>query len=403
MSRLVGGMLRWFRQPAVIGEVVAGLLLGPSLLGWLAPGLQAMTLPPDVIPCLGTLAQLAVILFMFLTGIELNTDQVGKNLRQTLGISFAGILTPFTLGFVLAVVIHPTVGPSEVSVVNFAMFAGVAMSITAFPVLARILTERNMQRTHVGALAMACAAASDAFGWCLLAIVIGVVRSDLGSALYTFGLTAGYVAAMLLIVRPLLLGVVERVERRGALTTRTTSSIILGLLVSAYITDSIGVHALFGAFVFGVLIPHHSLLARELTRSLEDIVVVALLPVFFAFTGLRTQLDILGSSQDLLLLLSIIAVACIGKVGGTALAARFSRLSWRDASALGVLMNTRGLMELIVLNLGLDLGIISQKFFGMMVVMAVVTTAAAEPLLHLLERKSQRTPQDEPGKLAPSM
>jgi Kef-type K+ transport system membrane component KefB len=385
-SRLLGVVFRYLQQPPVIGEVIAGILLGPSLLGHLSPAAQAFVLPPSIAPHLGIVAQVGVILFMFLVGLELDTRLLKERSHSTLAISHASIVVPFLLGSGLALVLYPLLSSQHVGFTNFSLFMGVSMSVTAFPVLARILTDRGMQRSKLGVVALACAAVDDATAWCLLAVVVGIVRARASDSLYTLALTLAYVGVMLAVVRPVVRRLVHRQELIGKLSRGATATVFIGLLLSALATEAIGIHALFGAFLLGAIIPHESRLAHEIIRKLEDLVIVLLLPAFFAFTGMRTQVGLLEGVTDWLFCGAIILVACLGKFGGSAIAARLSGLGWRESAALGVLMNTRGLMELIVLNLGLDLGVISPRLFAMLVIMAVVTTLMTTPALQLLYR-----------------
>jgi len=387
-SRALGAVFRYLRQPAVIGEVVAGILLGPSLFGAVAPSAQAFVLPREIAPHLSVIAQVGVILFMFLVGLELDTRLLKKRTDATVAISHASIVVPFVLGSTLALWLYPKVSSSDVGFTGFALFMGVSLSVTAFPVLARILSDRGLSRTRLGTMALACAAVDDATAWCLLAFVVSIVRAETSSSFVTLGLTVVYVGAMLVLVRPLLGRLVRRQELLGKLDRSATTIAFLALLASALVTEAIGIHALFGAFLLGAIVPHDSLLARELTHRIEDFVVVLLLPIFFAFTGLRTQIGLLEGASDWALCGVIIAVACAGKFGGSVVAGRLTGLGWREASSLGILMNTRGLMELVVLNVGLDLGVISPRLFAMLVIMAVVTTLLTSPLLQLLERSS---------------
>jgi Kef-type K+ transport system membrane component KefB len=385
-ARLLGAVFRRLAQPAVIGEVVAGILLGPSLLGRVAPEVSTYLLPPSVAPYLQIIAQLGVILFMFLVGLELDTSLLRKRTRATVAISHASIVLPMALGAGSAMFIHRELAPAGVPLHVFALFLGVSMSVTAFPVLARILTDRGISKTELGTLAISCAAVDDVTAWCLLAGVVGFARHDFGDALRTLALSALYVTVMLVVVRPLLARLVRRQELLGRLTPGAVALVFIGLLTSALATEYAGIHALFGAFLLGAIIPHESLLAKDLKVKLEDLVVMLLLPAFFAYTGMRTQIGLLSDVWSWLVCAALIAVACAGKFGGGTLAARLTGLSWRDAASIGVLMNTRGLMELVVLNIGLDLGVISPALFAMLVVMAIVTTLATTPLLELLTR-----------------
>jgi len=387
-ARFLGGLFRRvLGQPAVMGEIVAGLVLGPSVLGALWPDAQAFLLPSDAIPYLGMISKVGVVLFMFLVGLELDPKLLRGHTHTTVAISHASMLTPFLLGSALALWLYPRHATSDVSFTVFSLFLGIALSVTAFPVLARILIDRGVQKTPLGTTALACAAVDDVTAWSLLALLVGVARAELRTALTTLALVLGYVLVMLFVVRPLLARLVEREERvEGPLSRTALAAVCAGLLLSAVATEAIGVHALFGAFLLGALLPHDGRLARELRLRLEDFVLVVLLPSFFAFTGLRTQVGLLARPGDWLACGLIVAVATLGKFGGTALAARFTGLPWRSAAALGFLMNTRGLMSLIVLDLGLDLGVISQPVFTMMVLMALVTTFTATPALDLLLR-----------------
>lgn len=383
-GRLLGLALRRLGQPLVIGEVFAGILLGPSLLGRVWPEAQAFVLPASLVPGLGVVSQLGVVLYMFVVGLGLDTRALHARGRAAVAISHASIVAPFTLGAALALLLYPRFSTSDVPFTVFALFVGVSLSVTAFPVLARILRDRGIERTALGATALACAAADDVTAWCLLAFVVSLAAATPAAAAVTIGLAAGYAAFMLLVARPW-------IERRAATLTEVTTPVVgaafLGLLASALATEVIGVHALFGAFLFGAILPSGGPLASELARRIEDLVTMLLLPAFFAFTGLRTRIDLLDGAGAWGACALVVLVATVGKVGGTAIAARVSGLGWREAAALGALMNTRGLMELIVLNVGLDLGILSPGLFAIFVVMALVTTFATAPMLRLVMRR----------------
>ncbi len=385
-SRALGALFRWLHQPPVIGEVLAGIALGPSLLGALAPQVALYILPPTVAPHLGVIAQVGVILFMFLVGLELDTSLLRHKPHAALAISHASILAPFVLGALTALWLYPSLSNRAVPFDLFALFMGVALSITAFPVLARILLDRGLQKTQLGVIAISCAAVDDATAWCLLAVVASMAEARTGGALITIALTLGYIALMFGLVRPLIARAVWRLEARGGEPSRQAiASVFIGLLLSALVAEAIGIHAIFGAFLLGAVIPHQTRLAASLTSKLEDLVLVVLLPAYFAFTGMRTQIGLVQGAEAWLMCLVIIAVASFGKLGGSFLAARLSGLTARDAASLGALMNTRGLMELVVLNLGLDLGVISPTLFAMMVLMAIATTLATSPLLSLFQ------------------
>lgn len=384
-GRLLGSCFKYCGQPPVIGEVVAGIMLGPSLLGRIAPEFAGYLLPQSVAPTLGILAQIGVILYMFVVGLELDTGTLRSRGHATLAISHASIVTPFILGSALALFLYPRFAEQHVSFTVFTLFLGAAMSVTAFPVLARILTDRGISRTSLGVVALTCAATDDVTAWCLLAFVVGVAQSQVSMSLLVLLWTVIFIAVMLLIVKPLLQrwvrGLGDRPMSPGVMAT-----VFVALLGSALITEGIGIHAIFGGFVLGAIFPHDSRLARDLRLKLEDTVTVLLLPAFFAFTGMRTQIGLVSGWENWGWCAAILVVATLGKFGGTLVAARWTGLKWREASSLGILMNTRGLMELIVLNIGLDLKIISPLVFAMMVIMAVLTTMATTPVLHLINR-----------------
>lgn len=390
----LGNLLAWvFRrlgQPAVIGEVVAGIMLGPSLLGEFSPDLMHHLIPgPDVDPhglvvsSLKSIAQLGVILYMFIVGLELNTRKVSRQSKAAVAISHASIVAPFVCGAALALWLYPRLSTSDVSFTSFSLFLGVAMSITAFPVLARILTDQRLDQTDLGVIALSCAATDDVTAWCLLAFVVGVAKAQVGSAVMVAIWTMVFIAAIFLIVRPLALKWVAWAEPRGA-DRQAAPLLFIAVLCSALVTEAIGIHAVFGAFLLGAVIPHDSRVARELSHKLHDVVTILLLPAFFAITGMNTRIGLISGWENWLMCGLIILVATLGKCGGTIAAARVVGLDWRMANSLGVLMNTRGLMELIVLNIGLSLGVISPKLFAMMVIMALVTTIATAPIMRWL-------------------
>lgn len=380
LSRGLARLLRPLGQPGVIAEIVAGIALGPSLLGWLWPGSVERLFPPEGMPALSMVSQLGLVFFMFLVGLEFDPRLLQGRARSSIVISQAGIVVPFTLGALLAVPLHAAYAPANVGFWPFALFLGAAMSITAFPVLARILAERGLLRTGVGAIALACAAVDDVTAWCILAFVVAVARAEgLGSAALTTAMALAYIGLMWVAVRPML----ARLGPRGgrSVSVDLIAGIFLLLLLSAIVTELIGIHALFGAFLLGALMPREGGLVNALVAKLEDFVTIVLLPLFFAFSGLRTHVNLLDDPTLWATTAAIIGVATLGKFGGSMLAARFTGLGWREAGAIGILMNTRGLMELIVLNIGLDLGVLSDELFTMMVIMALVTTWLTSPVL----------------------
>lgn len=391
VARLMGALFRRLDQPAVIGEVIGGILLGPSLLGRVAPETAAVVLPADAAPFLSIISQLGVILYMFLVGLELDLAVLRTRARTTIAIANAGIIVPFALGIALASAIHQDYAPPGVPFTPFALFMGVSMSITAFPVLARILGDHGLQRTTMGIIALTCAAIGDATAWCLLALVVGVTQATTGAAVVTVLMTVVYVGVMLTAGRALMSRAVPRLDASISVGEQSLTLVLAAVLLSALATEFIGVHAIFGAFLFGAIIPHKSAIARHVREKIEDVVRVMLLPAFFAFTGLRTEIGLVQTLDDWLMCILIIAIATAGKFGGSTLAAKASGLDWRNSAALGILMNTRGLVELIVLNIGLDLGVLTPRLFAMLVLMALVTTMMTSPILMALLRKQPWT------------
>lgn len=394
-ARACGALVARLHQPPVMGEVLAGILLGPSLLGQIAPAAMHYLQPSAIAPILSNIAQVGVMLFMFLVGLELDTARLGRRTRAMIVISQVSIVVPFLLGMGLAVILYPRLSSADVPFTVFSLFLGVSLSVTAFPVLARILTDRGLQGSDLGLVALSCAAVGDVTAWCLLAFVTAVASAALSSAWITFALSGLYIALMVGVVRPLVVRAVRAQELRGTVSQGAIALAIAGMLVSALATEAAGIHAIFGAFLAGALIPHDSRLAQTLTRALADLVVVLFLPVFFASTGMRTEIGLVSGAAQWLLCGLIIVTASVGKFGGTFAAARVMGFGGRDAAALGVLMNTRGLMELIVLNVGLERGILSPTLFAMLVLMAVATTFATTPLLDWLMRQAD-APAAEP-------
>ena len=382
LSRLVGLGFRRLKQPLVIGEIVAGVMLGPSLLGLLAPGLAAGLFPPETIPFLNVLSQIGLIFFMFLIGLELDPKYLRNHLDVAVLVSHVSILVPFALGTLLSLLLYPLVSNGSVSFTAFALFLGAAMSITAFPVLARIITENNLQSTRLGTLALTCAAVDDVTAWCVLALAIAVTRTNsMVGAIPTILLSFAYIVFMVTVGRKFLQRFASYYNRSGRLNQFVLAVIYMGVVTSALITELIGIHLIFGAFLMGAVMPKHAGLTRELAQKTEDFVLTFLLPIFFAYSGLRTQIGLLNSPFLWLLCGLVLLVAISGKYFGTYFAARVSGIEKREASALGWLMNTRGLTELIVLNIGLSLNVISPLLFTMLVIMALVTTFMTSPLL----------------------
>jgi Kef-type K+ transport system membrane component KefB len=389
LGTLLARLFRYFGQPAVIGEVVAGIVLGPSLLGAVAPeAMQALVPPAEADPharvpaALTAVSQLGIVFYMFLIGLELNAPALGRQWKTTVWVSLASIAVPFALGVGFAFAMPAEYAGPKQTPAGLPLFLGVAMAITAFPVLARILTDRGIQRTRVGTLALGCAAVGDVVAWCLLALAVGMAQANAAAFGSILAGTAGFLAAMFFVVRPILVRWLPRWEdRTHPLPAAAIPIVFLGVLVSAMVTEWIGIHAVFGAFVFGAVIPHESRVAHEFTAKLKDVVTVLLLPAFFALSGMRLNLGVLGTAEDWIVCLVVIALATLGKFGGTYLAARTTGQSRRDSAALGALMNTRGLMGLVVLDIGLELGLLGPKLYAMMVLMAVATTMMAGPML----------------------
>ncbi|MGB7156853.1 MAG: cation:proton antiporter [Tepidisphaeraceae bacterium] len=389
LSRVMGLLFSRLHQPQVMGEMIAGIMLGPSLFGWLAPEASAVIFPPASVPYLNVLSQVGVIFFLFLIGLELDPKLIRNRGHAAVVISHVSIIAPFLLGAALALYLYPLVfNRTENGTMRFtavALFMGAAMSITAFPVLARILTERNLHKTQVGAITITCAAVDDVSAWCMLAFVVGVARAKgLEPAMWTAALSVVYVLVMFFAIRPLVRRVEKVYDRQGRLSQNVVAVIFLLILASAWTTEAIGIHALFGAFLMGAIMPKGTRFVRHLSEKMEDYTVVFLLPIFFAYTGLKTQINLLNTPDLWGMTALIIAVACLGKFGGSTIAARACGIPWREASAIGILMNTRGLMELVILNIGRELGVITDAVFAMMVIMALVTTALTTPVLNLV-------------------
>jgi K+:H+ antiporter len=395
-TRLVGVGFRLLRQPQVVGELVAGILLGPSFLGFFAPDLASSLFPQQSLGFLSTLSQLGLLIFMFLVGLDLDPLEYkhAPLRRMALITSYVSIAIPFALGVGLALTLFNVLAGPQGTPLTFALFMGTAMSITAFPVLARILRERGMLGTRLGGLAIACAAIDDVTAWCMLATVVVIVRAFQSGAslVLTVGGTITFAAFMLVVVRRWLKRLATTRERAGYVSQELLVVTLLVTLSSALVTELIGIHALFGAFLAGVIMPKDRAFIRELREKLEDLTIVLLVPLYFAFTGLRTSVVLFGSEPALwAICLLIIVIASIGKWGGASIASYWTGLAPREASILGVLMNTRGLVELVVLNVGLDIGVLSPTLFAMMVLMALATTFMTTPLLQWIDRLSPRT------------
>lgn len=385
-AKLCAVLFRKIGQPPVMGEMVAGLVLGPSVLGLLSPSTMAFLFPPASMGTLGLLSQVGVVLFMFVVGLDLDVQHVRDKAAAAIMISHTSIIVPFLLGASLALLVYTSLAPAKTSFTAFALFMGIAMSITAFPVLARILEDRGLSESRLGSTAIACAAIDDATAWCILAFVIAITNaSGLAGSLVTIALVLCFVGIMFLGVKPRLGNLIEKRAAQHIHSKGLLAGVLAFVLACAWFTESIGIHALFGAFLAGVVMPSAVGVRIFLKERIEAFGSAALLPLFFAFTGLRTEIRLLNDWSGWLMCGGIIVVAVAGKLGGSMLMARWTRMSWRDSFGIGVLMNTRGLIELVVLNIGYDLGILSARIFVMMVIMALVTTFMTAPLLSLVK------------------
>ena len=383
-ARLVAAGMAKVRQPRVMGEVLAGILLGPTLLGAVAPDLQHYLFPPDIVPLIAAAAYIGLVFYLFIVGMELDPGLLRKNAAQAALISNASVALPLSLGFLAAIPLYPILAP-DADYLPFAMFIGVAMSVTAFPVLARILIEHRMLKTPIGGLALAGAAVDDVTAWALVAVATALAGAASGYvALVIVGATALFAIALYAVGRPLLARMSTAYDEVGRVPTIWLGVIFVSVLLAAYVAGWIGIAPVVGAFLVGMIMPRHAGLTEDVRGRLEDFVVIVLLPLFFVVTGLRTEINALNRWELWLITLGLVAIAIIGKWIGAALAARYGGFSWRESNVVGALMNTRGLTELIVLNIGLNEGLISKQLFTMLVVMALVTTFMAGPALNYL-------------------
>lgn len=385
VARLFGWIFRKIGQPSVIGEIIAGIVLGPSLLGLYFPEFSIALFPVESLGNLQFLSQIGLILFMFVIGMELDLKVLKNRANEAVVISHASIVIPFTLGIGLAYFVYYRFAPEGIPFLPFALFMGIAMSITAFPVLARIVQERGIHKTKLGAIVITCAAADDITAWCLLAAVIAIAKAgSFVSSLYIILLAVFYVLVMIFVVKPFLKKIGELYEGKKNLNKPVVAIFFLTLIISSYTTEVMGIHALFGAFMMGVIMPDITKFRNLFIEKVEDVSVILLLPLFFVYTGLRTEIGLLNDPYLWKITGFIILVAVVGKFLGSALAAKFVGQNWCDSLTIGALMNTRGLMELIVLNIGLELKILTPEVFTMMVIMALVTTFMTGPALNLI-------------------
>ncbi len=385
VARLFGWICMKIRQPSVIGEMIAGIVLGPSLLGMYFPEFSAFLFPKESLGNLQFLSQIGLILFMYIVGMELDLSVLRKKAHDAVVISHASIIIPFALGIGLSYFIYKEFAPEGIQFTSFALFIAIAMSITAFPVLARIVQERNLQKTKLGTVVITCAAADDITAWCILAAVIAIVKAgSFESSIYVILMAIAYVFLMIKIVRPFLKRIGDLQAGKNTINKPMVAIFFLTLILSAYATEVIGIHALFGAFMAGAIMPENAKFRTLFIDKVEDVALVLLLPLFFVFTGLRTQIGLLNDSHLWITAGFIILTAVIGKFAGSALTAKFLGINWKESLTIGALMNTRGLMELIVLNIGYDLGVLSPEIFAMMVIMALFTTFMTGPMLDFI-------------------
>lgn len=387
VARVFGWIFNKIGQPSVIGEIIAGIALGPSLFGMYFPGASAFLFPSESLGNLQILSQVGLVLFMFVIGMELDLKVLKSKAKDAVVISHASIVIPFALGMVLAYFIYTSYAPEGVNFLSFSLFMGIAMSITAFPVLARIVQERGIQKTKLGTVVLTAAAADDITAWCILAVVIAIVKAgSFVSALYIIGMAVIYVLFMLKLVRPFLIHIGKLNADKTTLSKPVVGLFLLVLILSSYLTEIIGIHALFGAFMAGAVMPDNHKFRHFFVEKVEDVAVVLFLPLFFVFTGLRTEIGLLNDLELWKVTFFIILVAVVGKFIGSALAARFVGQSWKDSLTIGALMNTRGLMELVALNIGFELGVLTPEVFAMMVIMALVTTFMTGPFLDIINK-----------------
>jgi Kef-type K+ transport system membrane component KefB len=399
-SRAAGALFAKMGQPSVVGEMAAGILLGPSLFGLVAPDAFQFVFPATSLGTIKLLSQIGVCLFMFTVGMELNIAHVQNKAHAAVVVSHASIVVPYFLGVVLAYFLFTSLAASGTTFTAFALFMGISMSITAFPVLARILQERKLTQTFLGSTAITCAAVDDVTAWSILAFVVAIARAtSVEASALNLLLVLAFIAVMIWAVRPALPRFIGRARLENESPSRGVLALVICVVVAAsFCTEVIGIHALFGAFLAGAIMPETGGFRHKLAVRVENFSSVLLLPLFFVFTGLRTQVALVNDVQGWLLCLLIIAVATFGKLGGTAVSARFTGMSWSESLQLGALMNTRGLMELIALNIGYDLGILSPRIFAMLVVMALATTMLTGPLLTLFgEKKKVRSDATVPA------
>ena len=384
--RLFGWLFAKMQQPTVIGEIVAGIVLGPSVLGHLLPSVSAFLFPLDSLQNINMLSQFGLILFMFAIGMELNITEVRQKLKETILISHTSTIFPFFLGMVTAYFLYNKYAYESTPFLSFALFVSIALSITAFPVLARIIQEKGLTKAHLGTISLASAANGDITAWCLLAVVVAIAQAgSMLSAIYNIGFSFIYLLLMFTVIRPFLRMIGHIYHNKEVVDKGLVAFMFLLLIVSSYLTEILGLHALFGAFVAGVVMPDNIKFRKIMTEKVEDVSLALFLPLFFVSTGLRTEIGLLNSPELWYMCGIFILVAIIGKFGGSLVAARFVGETWKDSLYIGALMNTRGLMELVVLTIGYDMKILTPPIFVMLVLMTLVTTFMTTPLISFIQ------------------
>lgn len=386
VAKCLGWLFKKIKQPAVIGEMLAGILLGPTFFGHYFPSVSAVLFPLTSIPHLQMLSQIGLVFFMFIIGMEVDFKVLKSQAKDAIIISHASIIFPFGIGLTLALALYDNYAAANIDFISFSLFVAVAMSITAFPVLASILKEKKLHHTPIGNLVLICAAADDITAWILLALVIAIVKAtSLIHILIVIAALLLYLYIMLQLVRPFLYRLCNKYNNGEQIPKSIIAIFLLVLITSAFITELIGVHALFGAFLAGIIMPDKLSFRKVFIEKVEDIATIILLPLFFVCTGLRTEIGLLNNAQHWIIAVLIILCAIIGKMLGAALTAKYIGKSWKDSLTIGVLMNTRGLMELVVLNMGYELGVLSKEIFSMLVLMALVTTIMTGPILNIVQ------------------
>jgi Kef-type K+ transport system membrane component KefB len=389
--QVFGYLCQFIGQPRVIGEILAGLALGPTLLGTIFPQVEATVFPSNALPTLQTLGDIGLVLYMFSLGTHIDTHAMLKQGRKATVVSLSGVLLPLAMGAAFAFFLYPEFAGPKANLVSFMLLVGTAMAITAFPVLARLLEDRCMLATKIGSLALLCAAIDDVVGWCLLALVIAIIHATgVASVVMTIVFLALFVAVMLGVIRPLMFFADQHIKSKPALMTLT----MILLLLSAFATNAMGIHPVFGAFMTGIVLPRRTAFIEQV-KNIDQVNYLLFLPLYFVYNGLRTHIGLINSPALWLLCSLVLIIACLSKILGGSLSLRVFGASWKESLTLGTLMNTRGLVELIVLNIGLDLGVISPTFFAMLVIMAVVTTMMAPPLLSFLGYRQKHMEEQE--------